>query len=578
VKKLLIFFSGTALGLLSENICTYSSQESLTNQIIISEIMADPNPCVGLPDAEYIELFNRGEAPVQMEGWSMAFGKNEKILPSVTLDPGEFLIICESGKEDEFLPFGRVVAVQKMPAIVNTGQTLTLKSGTGAIIHTVTFSPDWCNSTQKSQGGWSLEMIDPDNPCGYSQNWSESVDIRGGTPGSENSVKASNPDVLPPCLLRAVLPSDSSVLLIFSERMDSASMNSPWLYSASDDLLHPSVADPVGPDYTAILLSYSLPFEYSQSYTLTVLNSLKDCAGNSLCNNAITSFAIPETPSFFDIVINEVLPEPHPGNSEFIEFYNRSTKVMDLSDFSIGLADAETQQLTYTFSLKNHPFLLFPGGYLVITRQANKLPSSCFLNFPQAIVEQNNLFSLPNEEGIIMLMDTLSGIIDQFHYSSSMHAQLLTNPIGVSLERTDPEQPTNDPENWHSASATSGYCTPGEQNSQMVIPDLLPEEIIVQPEVFSPDDDGIDDYASLHIRLHEPGSIASVMIFDIHGNKIRDLTSNSLLGTDENLIWDGTSNDLRQAAMGIYIFYIEIFNQRGIVKKIKKVVTLTKRL
>jgi len=578
MKVLLLFFSGIPLGLCSQNQYNGYSTFPVTNQVIISEIMADPNPCVDLPDAEYIELFNRGNITIFMENWKLAFGTKEKVLTASTLKAGEFLIICESGKENEFQAYGHTLPLQKMPAIVNTGQTLTLKSGSGEVVHTVTFSPDWYKTPRKSQGGWSVEIIDPDNPCGYSENWSESNNLQGGTPGSENSVSDDNPDVLPPCLLRAVLPSDSTVLLIFSERMDSISITYSGLYSVSNSLLHPVAADPVGPDYSEILLYYSQPFEPFKEYTVTVRNSLKDCTGNSFCNNAVARFAISQTPASFDLIINEILPDPLPGNSEFIEIYNRSQKVLDMKDFTIGLADLQTWEIIHIRPLRNHPFLLFPGGYVIITNQAKNLPNNCFRKFQHLIIEQPDIFALPNEEGIIVLTDSLSQIIDEFRYNKSMHAQLLTTPKGISLEKVNPDLPTNFSENWHSASTTSGYSTPGQQNSQAILPEFLPGEIILQPEVFSPDFDGIDDYTTLHMQLHEQGWIATILIFDVGGNKIRDLMFNSMLGTEESFIWDGTSNDGRPAQVGIYLFYIEIFNQKGHVKKIRKVVTLTRRL
>lgn len=578
MKVLGLFFSGIPLGLFSQNSYSAPSILPVTNQVIISEIMADPNPCVGLPDAEYIELFNRGDVAIPLENWKLAFGTKEKALAAVTLQAGEYLIICEGGKEGAFQPYGQVLPMQKMPAIINTGQTLTLKSSSGEVIHTVTFSPNWYKTHQKSQGGWSLEIIDPDNPCGYSENWSESDDSDGGTPGSENSVSDINPDMQSPCLLRATLPSDSSVLLIFNERMDSSYLNFSGLYSVSNGILHPVAVDPVGPDYSEILLFFNQPFEPLKEYTVTVMNSLRDCSGNLFCNNAATRFAIPQIPACFDLVINEILPDPFPGDAEFIEIYNRSQKVLDMADFTIGLADPQTHELKYTCPLRNHSFLLFPGDYVVITNLANNLPNKCFSKYQQSIIEHPGIFVLPNEEGIIVLTDSLSQIIDEFRYNESMHAQLLTNSKGISLERVNPDLPTNYPGNWHSASTASGYSTPGQKNSQALPPELLPAEIILQPEVFSPDYDGIDDYTTLHFQLNEPGWIATIMIFDIGGNKIRDLASNSMLGTEEDFLWDGTLNDGRPAQLGIYLFYIEIFNSKGQVKKIKKVVTLTKRI
>jgi hypothetical protein len=591
MKTLVQFFSGFPLGLFllvlpadpSDN-PDYSmpppdlAQEPAFCQIIISEIMADPTPSVLLPEAEYVELFNRGSAAINLEGWKLVFGNHEKILGAAILESESYLIICDSGNENDFQAYGKALTLPNMPAVVNTGQTLTLKSVSGAVIHSVTFSPDWFHSPSKSAGGWSLEIIDPDNPCGNADNWSESSDPRGGSPGAQNSVKTGNPDKLPPSLLRATLPSDSSVMLLFNESMDSSSLNSPWLYSASEGLLHPLAANPAGPDYSAVLLTFPLRFQPAVRYTVTVLNSLKDCVGNALAGNSAADFAIPQTPSTFDLIINEILFDPVSGKSEFIELYNRSSKVLDLSDFTIALADLNTGEIVKMVPLNKNPFLIFPAGYVVITREAKSLPDNGYLHYSPVFVELSDLFTLPDEEGIIVLSDHALHTMDEFRYHQSMHAGLFDRKEGISLERIDCDLPTNMPENWQSAATSAGYSTPGRQNSQAVHQEHTGEEIILQPETFSPDQDGIDDYMTLHLQFREPGWMATIIIFDRHGNKIRNLSSKCLLGTEEYFTWDGFTDDQGMAGIGIYVVYVEIFRQTGEIKNFRKVITLARRL
>lgn len=578
MKILLLFFSGMPLGAFPQDQLADPTKEPSTYQIIISEIMADPNPCVRLPNAEYIELFNRGTSAVNLEGWQLILGTHIKILSADTVEPGDYLILCENGDEDMFQVYGNILPVQNMPAIVNSGQTLTLKSPLGAVIHTVTFSPEWYKTRLKSEGGWSLEIIDPDNPCGFSENWAESRDPQGGTPGKKNSMDARNPDVLSPLLLRATLPSDSAVLLLFSERMDRATLNSPWSYSVSDGLMHPDRVDPTEPDFTTVLLTYPQSFRSSIQYTVAVLNSLQDCTGNPIAPDAVINFAIPEDPAGHDVIFNEVLFNPLPERAEFIELYNRSTKVLDLSDFTIAHTDLQSGDRMHSVSLKNSPYLLFPGNYVVITNHSKGLPGRCLSDYPGMIVEPDEWFALPDEEGRLILLDDLSRIVDEFHYAESMHTHFLHDTEGVSLERADPDQLTDSQQNWHSASTADGYSTPCRANSQAIYHNYTQGEVTLQPEVFSPDNDGVDDYVTLHLKNNEPGCMATITVFNIYGERIRDLASRVLLGTNEHLTWDGTSNDLSPAEMGIFIVYVEIVNPTGKVKKIKKVVTLTRRL
>jgi hypothetical protein len=277
------------------------------------------------------------------------------------------------------------------------------------------------------------------------------------------------------------------------------------------------------------------------------------------------------------VVLNEILFNPKDCNSEFIELFNRSKKVVDLSAFSLALADSRTGAIKKTFLFNNNAFILFPGSYVVITNNARKLPLNSLLTNPSVIIEHPDMFSLPDEEGLVVLLDTSFQTIDEFHYNSLMHDELLSSFNGVSLERVNPDNPSSDPENWHSASTTSGYATPGFRNSQMILTDIT-WEVTMIPELFSPDNDGVDDFVTLHLQLDEPGWKATITVFDANGRKIKNLVTNSMLGTDEYLIWDGKWSDERLADMGIYIIYGEIFGPDGKIKKFKKVISLVGKL
>jgi hypothetical protein len=578
MKALVVIFSIFPLGLSALPQIPDPREEPDAFQIVISEIMADPTPPVRLPGLEYIELFNRGSFMVDLEGWQLVMGDHCRVLQGMEIAPGGYLILCKSGSEGAFQPYGKTLPVSAMPAVVNTGQTLTLRSVSGKVVHSVTFSPDWYPSAEKAEGGWSLEIIDPDNPCSSDENWTASSDPRGGTPGTRNSVDAENPDIHPPRLLRATLPSDSTVMLLFNERLDDAGMRSPELYSANHGLFHPIKADPAEPEYQSVLLSYPRSFDPKLCYTLTVLPVLRDCAGHPLAGNNQVEFAIPGAVSPADILLNEILFDPHPGESEFIECYNRSDKVLDLSDLSINLNDPWTGRITSAVALSEYPFLLFPGCFAVITRKASQLPNHCYTKNPGVILEIPDLFTFPDTEGMIMLTNPLSGTIDALHYTKDMHAGVLHRLEGVSLERTDSENPADRPENWYSASTAAGYCTPGAPNSQMVQPIEAGMEILLEPDLFSPDGDGLDDITTLHLRLSEPSNWATIMVLDRHGNRVRDIALRVLLGTEEYFPWDGTKQDNSRAEVGIYLIYVEIISKTGHVKNIMKVVTLTRKI
>lgn len=547
-------------------------------QIIISEIMADPDPSVLLPDAEYIELYNRSNQAVSISGWHIDIGGKSKILSYGILEPESFCIICDSKKAGDFVLYGNTIAVEGLPAILNSGQILTLKNQIGTIIHSVSFSDRWYASSFKKEGGWSLEIIDPDNPCGSNNNWSESNNYRGGTPGSVNSVHAENPDIQQPVLLRATYDAPDAVELYFNESMDSASMISRYHYSTNHDLLHPCQIKPVGPDYASVILCYSENLNPDNIYRIMVLDSLSDCAGNSLEKNAVVDFAIPQPADSFDIVINEILFDGSDNLNEFIELYNRSLKVIDLSSLYFGLLDPFTLQSKRLVSFKEYAYLLFPGSYLAITSDKTNLQKITENAWQQNMAEVPELFSLPDDEGFIVLFNMQMRCIDQLIYSRDMHVDLLNTVEGVSLERIRPDGSSQDIGNWHSASESSGFATPGYQNSQMLTFDMQTDDIVICPEIFSPDNDGYNDCVNVCLNNNESGFIANIIIFDKSGQRIRTLASNMLCGNNICITWDGR-NDLNvTAGIGIYIVYIELFNTKGILKTYKRAITLVKTL
>ena len=88
---------------------------------------------------------------------------------------------------------------------------------------------------------------------------------------------------------------------------------------------------------------------------------------------------------------------------------------------------------------------------------------------------------------------------------------------GVALERIDPEDHHKNANNWHSAASTAGYGTPGYKNSQFKQSHGITATIEVVPKVFSPDNDGFDDIATIQYKTDEPGYVANITIFDAAG-------------------------------------------------------------
>jgi gliding motility-associated-like protein len=189
-----------------------------------------------------------------------------------------------------------------------------------------------------------------------------------------------------------------------------------------------------------------------------------------------------------------------------------------------------------------------------------------------------NMPTYNNSEGIVVLLNNLAEIQDRVAYSDDMHFAILEDLDGVSLERLDPFRPSTDLTNWHSASAAQGYATPGYLNSQATGGIIADEQITIEPSTFSPDNDGYQDVVTILYSDDTPGLTANIYIFDSNGRQIKHLTKNELLGTNNSISWNGTTEDNALAPIGIYIIYIEVFSTDGNTQSFKKTCVLAHKL
>ena len=547
--------------------------------ILIHEIMADPDPPVELPDGEFVELFNRTDFPINLKGWSFSYGSYKKVFPSTVISPKGYLLIV---KDSAYLTYAACVFLfTSSTSLSNEGTLLVLNDQWNHVIHAVSYNQEWYKGSFKGDGGWSLEMIDPLNPCGCGENWGASQAKAGGTPGNHNSIGKSNPDLKSPVPMRAVISDSSSLEVYFSEAMDSTSMLSlsGWVIGSPDGVIHPVRAEPVSPGFISTKLLFSKAFEPGISYTLRVSGDFKDCTGNYCDTTRAVRFAIPDSVTLHDIVINEILSNPASGGARFVELMNRSEKIIDLQTLVLANRDTVIGFLPGSTPLFSSGYLLFPGDYIALTSSPYDILDRYHSPFPEAIVSMQGFPVFGDDTGTVILArkDNLM-VIDRIHYDPDMHYPLLATSEGVSLERTNPDMPSESKDNWHSCAETSGFATPGFINSHFVIHETTDREIVIEPCVFSPDNDGHDDLLSIIVRENDPDCTVSIEIYDSKGRIINHLVNNVLTGSEGIFIWDGMTSNKNKAPLGFYVFLIEITRPDGTVKHFKRTAVLGGRL
>jgi hypothetical protein len=543
--------------------------------VVITEIMADPTPVVGLPNAEYVEIKNVSAVALPLNGWKLSTKSSIVTLNTpLVLQPDSLLILCANSNVAALSVYGRTLGISSFPALNNDGDLLTLRSAQDKIIHALEYSIDWYGNEAKSDGGWSMEMIDPMNPCAGKDNWKASVNAAGGTPGRMNSVNGTNPDNTPPQLKRAYAVDSLSLQLVFDEPLDSTSAAMISNYQVPGAAV--SAAIPLAPLFQSVQLKLTSPLASGTIYELTV-NNMMDCKGNAIGNYNKTKTGLPQVPASADVVVNEILFDPKPSSSDYVEFYNRSNKIIDLSTLYV----ANRNNLGVVSSLKKiaaGPTCLFPGDYLVVTEDKQALKRQYLVKNEDAVLQLSSLPSFPDDKGTVVLQSINGDIIDEVSYSKDWHFALLDNTEGVALERIDPDGPSQEKSNWHSAASTAGYGTPTYRNSQYKTADDPKAAITVSPAIFSPDNDGRDDIATINYQVEERGYVANVFIFDASGRLVRQLVKNDLLGLKGSWIWDGLGEKNNKLPIGTYIVFTEIFNLEGKKKSFKNTIVLARRL
>ena len=542
--------------------------------VVIDEIFANPTPQVGLPASEFVELRNVSEFPINLAGWRLSDGTSVASLPAFILQPDSFVVICGPSAASAYTPFGTVFGVSNFPSLNDESDTIFLSSSQNAIIHAVSYNSLWYQNKLKEGGGWTLEMIDTKNPCSGSSNWKASVDLKGGTPGRKNSIDAVNADEVSPKLLRAFAADSVNLSLVFDEPLDSLKASTAANYTISDAIGKPSIADPISPVFDKVNLKLTTPLLRNKIYTVTT-NAVTDCAGNEIGSQNIARAGLTSIADSFDIVINEVLFNPPPDGVDYVEIYNRSTSIIDLKQLYIANRNS-TGVISSIQQLGSESSLIFPGDFVVLTEDPAVVQQKYVTTNLNAFIQVGSMPSFPDDKGDVIILNAQGKIIDEVVYSDKWHFQLLSNTEGVSLERINYNAPSLQV-NFHSAATSGGYGTPGYKNSQFRIDEQLQGAIAVTPEIFSPDNDGTDDFANINYNFPEPGYVTTITIFDASGRPVRYLQRNALSGIKGNYLWDGLGERQQKLSQGIYIVFTEIFNTSGKKKQFKNTIVLARK-
>lgn len=548
------------------------ASDPLPGQLIITEIMADPDDASQLPEAEYVEIFNRSHNYLLTHDLLISDGSSEAELLSDTIAPDTYRVFATAANAQLLNADGiNAEGLTGFPSLNNDGDRITLKKSDGQILDEVNYTTEMYHDQFKSEGGWSLERIDLNYPCFSALNWSASANTTGGTPGVLNSVDGNYYDTETPCLLYAVMKDSLTIRIHFSEPVDSLSAMNLNNYSVENGLNFFNT------------VKYISDTEYELSLGISVIGlmtiiadvAITDCSQNSIgdCNRVVAGQAVSPQPG--DLLINEVLFNPYPGGADFIELINNSGFQIAL-DSLYFVSEDELGGLEEAVAVQLKGRCIGPGEILAFSPD----PDNISKTYPETVFR--NLIKLPlpamNDAGDrIRLQDRNFRVIDRLSFSDNWHYPLLSSTEGVSLERISTFTSSEFSSNWHSASSASGYATPGKVNSQTGKAPEGQNLLELGYELFSPDNDGDKDFLPLKVNTPQPGFIIRLAIYNQEGRQVRLLSENDLGGMENLYNWDGEDDNFVLQAPGIYLVLCEAVHPGGMAAKAKSAFVLARR-
>jgi hypothetical protein len=156
---------------------------SATAAVVINELLYHP---AGLPEAEFLELYNTGPGSVDLDGWCIE-GLGICFGPADTIAAGGFLVLARDSAV--FLAtYGFPADLEYSGALGNGGETLVLRDASLAVVDQLTYSDVAPWPVTPDGLGPSLELIDASLDNDDPRNWRASTAGPGHSAGAANSV------------------------------------------------------------------------------------------------------------------------------------------------------------------------------------------------------------------------------------------------------------------------------------------------------------------------------------------------------------------------------------------------------
>lgn len=521
----------------------------------VSEVMSnEPGSSTSL---EFIELYNDGTAPVQLnsfyeirvDGLPLTFGAP----PTIDTARGfRYLILCRDLFDfEQYYGDGSGIwgdVATERGALVQPTSPFSLSNNGGSVAAVRTLQPvgDSLVWTSSGSDGVSWER---ENYVSYIPR--QSIDPTGSTPGYLNSRMPAAIDLA--IDTAAVFPTGTGsriVAVITNRGMEESLDDSLWVFYSN-----PADTGDIS-DLIEIIAIPSLDTGFSTPITIDVAPvalydtvTLRLPRDSRTINNRRDVVVVSAT--FPPVVLSEFLANPQdPQTAEWIELDTRSDNLHDIAGWRIG------DELAL-HTITEESFTVLPDQYPVVTENLAAF-SQDYPDFDGVVVSPSSWATLNNAGDVVRLVDPFGFVADSFVYASA-YDDNHTWAKGIDQ---------NQQLNWGRSSVSGG--SPGAVNDIRFAPTSEGLIVAVEPQVISPDGDGIDE--SMSIRVSGPADVSyTIRIYDRKGREVRTFEDGA---TDlrAEYLWDGVTDSGARLPIGMYILYVEAEG----VESLKKTVVVAR--
>lgn len=518
--------------------------------VCINEIMSNPlgGSGAGAPEDrnEFVEIFNKGVDTIDIYNWKITdFDSEDNIFPftflsgdsNTSIPPGKYALIMDPEYVDSgenYMPYGipSCILLRVGNTTIGNGlennDSIALISPEGETISTY-YHPF------NAGNGISVERISP-SISDIPMNWGSCKDSTGSTPGFVNSIY-SPPDFS----LDTVYVKDYEVNIWIKNTTDTVLSGTINVY---DDENQNRELEPVElinsyslsniPQDSVVKMAFSIEIEgvYLLGFQFLHKNIFRRVRINMGISN---------------LILNEVMYAPR-ETSEWIELYNRSIYEYYLDSCWINE------------KLLSKKILIPPGEYLVLADDSSKF-FAYYGNIPATLLKVD--LSLSNSGDSVHIFDENGFLIDRCVYSANDAERNYT------LEKVSPDIRSENPSNWGQSIMQGG--TPGLRNS--IFAEYKPEEIslLVTPEHFTPNGDGINESCVISFELPYTRNEVTIRIYDRRGHLLKE--KRGFYGGERGeWVWTGRDNKGDTVNTGLYIIFLSMRDMDTNISSFRKIV------